>query len=85
MTTLSKVLMASAKGLMRSRNLPNHVILRAVERKMGDPSSRKRKKEMIMEFFMDFILAENPIEKAEKITVRSVPIRLPQINHDFGH
>jgi hypothetical protein len=74
MTTLSKVLIASAKGFMRSSIMPNHVLRNTAERKIGAPASRNIKKEMIREFFIDFILAESEIEKAEKIMTRSVPI-----------
>ena len=73
MTTLSKVLIALAKGFIKSMILPNHVPLWAAERKMGDPVSRNIKKEIIREFFTDFILEESPMEKAEEIMARNVP------------
>ena len=65
--------MAAAKGFIKSRILPNHVLLWAAERKIGAPANRNIKKELIREFFMDFILAESPIEKAEKVMARNVP------------
>ena len=73
MTTLSKALMAQAKGFIKSRILPNHVLLWAAERKMGAPASRNIRKVTIKEFFIDFTLEDSPMEKAEKIMIRNVP------------